>query len=195
MTAFSTRIRLGTLIGALVAIFAPLATAQAKNLAVTISGNLSGPSPGQCSNGYPNQCSGDNATACEQFIITEAPKVTGSIGKGHATSMCVTLDPGNNVNAPNNLDSKSTCSPIYGQLSTDTGAKPNCFGCDVFTNFNFAGVLCSQQGNPAVGMFQGGYGLEGSNTDNAETGWGTLTGTLNNSTGAFSLSLKGTSTP
>ena len=195
VSALFRRLLLVAFLGSVIAISSvAMAAAQAKNLSVTVSGTLSGPNPGQCSKVYANQCSGDNSTACENFFQQGSPKVTGSIGKGDATFVCITLDSGNNVNKPNDLDSNSTCSPIYGEIDTDTGAKPNCFGCDVLTTFNFAGVFCDHQGNSSVGMFEGGYGIEG-RTDSAETGWGTLSGTLNNSTGVFSIKLKGTDTP
>ena len=194
MTTLFNKGLLGILVGGLMAIsLAPIAAAQTEKLSVTVSGTLSGPSAGQCGgNGYADQCSGDNSTPCENFSPgTPTTKIKGIRNKPRASGLCITVDPGNNPNEPNNLDGTSTCSPIYGQFSAQGTGDSGCIGC--FTDFNFAGVLCHHQGNSAVGLFEGGYAIGAASTPT--TGWGTLSGTLNNSTGAFTIKLEGTGTP
>jgi hypothetical protein len=185
------RISIGLfVVGALIIAWASQAAAQ-----ISISGNitatLTGPNPNECPSGYPHQCSGFNATPCENFTMTGASKVTGNFGVGTLTSFCVTLDPGNNVNEPKDLDTKQTCTPIYGDLIASTKRK----GVPTNTSVNFAGVICHHQKTSSTDTIEAGFGIEGQDTDLTATGWGTLTGTRNNNTKAISLIIKGSLTP
>src|ERR1700722_11574212 len=157
------------------------ASAQA-NISGIITGTLTGPNMGPCATGYANQCSGKNSTACENFTAAPTPKITGTFGKGTITNFCITVDPGNNVNEPNDLDTKQTCTPIYGDLTSSTTRK----GVTTNTSVNFAGVVCHHQAKSPTSSIEGGFGIEGQDTDPAATGWGTLTGTVNKGTGAMS---------
>src|SRR5216683_109712 len=96
-----------------------------------------------------------------------------------------------NVNEPNDLDAKKTCSPVYGDLTSSTTRK----GKTTITDVNFAGVFCHHQANSPVGTLEGGFGIEGQDTDASATGWGTLTGTVNKDTQAMLLKLRGSLTP
>ena len=191
MTTLLKRLLLGTFITTVIAMaWVPIATAQTRKLSATVSGTLGAPNAGQCGTGYADQCSGDNSTPCENFVNNAPITVKGISNKPRGVGFCMTLDRGNNVNAPNNLDGTSTCSPIFGQFTAESTVTTGCIGC--FTEFNFAGTFCQPLNSSPVGTLQGGYGIGAASSP--VTGWGTLTGTLNNSTGAFTLKLKGTGT-
>jgi hypothetical protein len=191
VTTLLKRLLIGTFITTGIAMaWVPIATAQTRRLSVAVSGTLAAPSSGQCANGYANQCTGDNSTPCENFINSTPATLRGIPNKPRVVQFCMTLDRGNNVNAPNNLDGASTCSPIFGQFTAESTPATGCIGC--FTEFNFAGVFCQPLNNSSVATLEGGYGIGAASSP--VTGWGTLLGTLNNSTGAFTLKLKGTGT-
>ena len=179
------------LVATIIIAWASQARAQGRNISGNIKGTLGGANAGPCASGYANQCSNFNATPCEHFTPVGTPKITGNFGVGTITSMCITVDPGNNVNEPNDLDAKKTCSPVYGDLTSSTTRK----GKTTITDVNFAGVFCHHQANSPVGTLEGGFGIEGQDTDASATGWGTLTGTVNKDSQAMLLKLRGSLTP
>jgi hypothetical protein len=169
----------------------PQAAAQVI-IAGTITGTFSGANAGACpsiaTSDYANQC---GVGPCENFTPMGPPKVTGTFGSGTITSMCLTVDLGNNVNEPSDLNTKNTCTPIYGYLVASTVHKQ----VTTKTTVNFAGVVCHHQPASSSHMIEAGFGIEGQDTDPAATGWGTLTGTVNKGTAAFSLKINGSLTP
>jgi hypothetical protein len=168
---------------------APAAMAKTQNISGSITGTFDTGSAGPCATGYASQCASGTCFHFQPATGT-TPTGSGTIGKGTVTSMCVTVDAGNNVNAPADTDTKHTCSPIFGDLvyvTTKSGT---------VTAVNFAGVFCHHQDTSPTGTFEAGFGIDGANsTDTAATGWGTLTGTANKDTSKFSLKPKGTFTP
>jgi hypothetical protein len=125
------------------------------------------------------------------FTALGTPKITGDFGTGTITSMCITVDPGNNVNEPLDFNTKLTCTPIYADLVSSTVRKH----VTTKTTVNFAGVFCHHQSNSSTGTIEAGFGIEGQDTDPAATGWGTLTGTINKGTSAFAFKIDGSLTP
>jgi hypothetical protein len=144
-------------VAVLIATMVSQAAGATLNVAGSITGTLSGPNTGPCASGYANQCSGFNATACENFTPTGTVKIVGNFGTGTVTSMCITVDPGNNVNEPTVLTTHDTCSPIYGDLTSMTTHKGKVTNTDV----NFAGVFCHHQATSLNHMIEAGFGIEG----------------------------------
>ena len=159
-----------------------------KNISGSVTGTFDAGSAGPCPSGYANQCASGTCVHFQPASGT-TPTGSGTFGKGTVTSMCLTVDAGNNVNAPADTDTKHTCSPIFGDLvylTTKSGT---------VTAVNFAGVYCHHQPTSKTGSIEAGFGIDGANsTDTAETGWGTLTGTVDNNS-KFSLKPKGNFTP
>jgi hypothetical protein len=168
---------------------APAAIAKTQNISGTIKGTFVATIPATCASGYANHCESGN---CETFQPAggTTPTVSGSIGKGTVTSMCVTVDLGNNVNTPNDADGRHTCSPFYGDLTYERKKDSSVLA------INIAGVACHHQPTSTSHLVEGGFGIDGANsTDTAATGWGTVTGTVDKSTEAFSLKVSGNLTP
>lgn len=190
-SALVRRISIGLFVaGVFMIAWASQAAAQI-NISGKITATLTGPNAGQCAGGYADQCSHFNATSCKNFTTTGASKVAGNFGVGTLTSFCVTVDRGDNVNEPNDLDTKNTCTPIYGDLVASTTRK----GMVANTSVDFAGVFCHQQRNSSTATIEAGFGIEGQDIAPSATGWGTLTGTVDKNTEALSLTLKGSFTP
>jgi hypothetical protein len=194
----------GLLTGLLLAAVLSLVSVPPAEAQINITGNINGtfssppgnagPCPTTVFSDYANQCSGGgNGTPCVNFTPAAATttKITGNFGTGTITSMCITVDPGNNVNEPLDFNTKQTCSPIYGDLTASTVRR----GVTTNTFVNFTGVFCHHQANSPTGAIEAGFGIEGQDTDPAATGWGTLTGTVNKDTSKFALKLKGSLTP
>ncbi len=86
---------------------APAAMAKTHNISGSITGTFDAGSVGPCATGYANQCASGTCFHFQPATGT-TPTGSGTIGKGTVTSMCVTVDAGNNVNAPADTDTKHT---------------------------------------------------------------------------------------
>jgi hypothetical protein len=165
------------------------AATTTKNVSGTIKGTFVVTNPATCASGYAKQCESGN---CETFqtAVGTTPTGSGSIGKGTVTSMCITVDLGNNVNTPNDTDGKPTCSPFYGDLTYERTKDSSVVAV------NLAGVACHHQATSPSHLIEGGFGVDGANsTDTAAPGWGTVTGTVDKASAAFSLKVSGSFTP
>ena len=169
---------------ALIMTWASQASAQV-NISGTIKGTLTtGPA---CLDDYASRC---DVGPCQTFTAMGSPKVTGNLGVGTVTAMCLTFDPGNNVGEVNTGHS---CSPFFGNMTTSTTLK----GKPTVTDVNIAGVDCHHQATSSTDTVEAGFGIEGQEADPAATGWGTVTGTVakGGAPSAFSLKFKGSLTP
>jgi hypothetical protein len=178
-------------------IFAGAAMAQAaggpKNVSVQIKGPLGVPTQGACASGYAAQCFSGQ---CGKVVPSGPLKVSGTFGKGTVTSLCITLDAGNNVNGPDFADGHDTCVPLYGDMTIEISVTKKKVTTVTDTALNLAGVFCRHQDNSKLGLIEAGWGIDGADsTDAMETGWGTITGTSNKDNGKTTLSLKGSITP
>jgi hypothetical protein len=102
--------------------------------------------------------------------------------------MCVTEDPGSNTNE---AATNHSCDPFFGALTSSTTRA----GKATVTEVDIAGVVCRHQGTSITDLIEGGFGIEGQDTDPAATGWGTLIGTFDKSSHVFALKFKGSLTP
>lgn len=169
------------------------AAAQAKKVSANIKGTIGGLSSGAvCPSGYANQCT--NLSDCQEVTPAGNPTISGTFGKGTVTDLCFTQDNANNVNVPND-NGHDTCSPLYGTGTIHVSVTKRGVTTVTDTEINFAGIACHHQATSALTLINGGFGINGSSTDPAETGWGTMTGSSNNSTLAFSFKLSGSLTP
>jgi hypothetical protein len=169
------------------------AGAQEKKLSVNIKGTLAAPVAGTCASGYASQCVSGN---CVMLTPVGTPTVSGKLGKGTLTSMCITGDLGNNVNTPADTDGKATCTPFFGDLTIEVSKTKKGVTTITDTAMNLAGVACHHQSTSPKDSYEAGFGIDGANsTDTLETGWGTATGTEDKTSSAFSLKLAGSSTP
>ena len=157
------------------------ATAATINVSATIKGTLSKFAHGECTTGYADQCPSDN---CVFSTPVGTPTISGTF-KGTITGLCVTIDAGDRVT----IDEKHTCAPMFGDMVVVTN------GGTTNTAINFTGALCSPQPKSSLFEVESGFGINGANsTDPNATGWGTITGTADN-TGATLLKVKGNFTP
>ena len=178
----------GFAVAMLIMTWASQASAQV-NISGTIKGTLVlGPA---CTDDYASRC---DVGPCQSFtFMSPAPKVTGNLGVGTVTAMCITFDPGNNAGEVNPAISGRSCSPIFGNMMMSTTLK----GKPTVTDVNLAGVDCHHQATSSTDTIEAGFGIEGQEADPAATGWGTVTGTVakGGSPSAFSLKFKGSFTP
>jgi hypothetical protein len=162
----------------------------AANVSAVISGTFSGLAPDACPTGYAHQCASGQ---CANVTAVGTPTVTGTFGSGSVNDLCVTVDLGDNVNGfPPEAGGKDTCSPFFGVLTVSVTKHKTTTN----TALNIAGVFCHHQNNSPKGTIQGGFGIDGADsTDQAATGWGTITGTVQKHTSVFKLHLKGSFAP
>jgi hypothetical protein len=175
----------GLFVAALIMTWASRASAQV-NVSGTIKGSLvSSLTP--CTDDYAARCV---VGPCLTFTAVPSPKITGNLGVGTATAMCITEDPAGNVNEGS---TNHSCDPFFGALTSSTTRK----GVATVTEVDIAGVVCHHQKTSTTDTIEGGFGIEGQDTDPAATGWGTLTGTVakGGPPSAFSLKFKGSLTP
>jgi len=136
----------------------------------TIKGTLSSQSDGACDVGYSSFCpSGD--CVCDIFIGS----ISGNpIGKGPA-ELWITIDNGAA------LSSGPTCFPVFGALSISTSRDTEII--------NGVGSACNTaKGN--TDTLSGGFGI--SESAAGASAWGSLTGTVNLSTGVGVVKYSGT---
>ncbi len=154
-----------------------------KTLSATLTGTFAAPVSGACSTttgDYDAICPSAN---CRCFADSSAT-VTGSLaGKGSAI-IDVTSDDGD-ITTPTPPDG---CTPFFGVVQLTTVLKK----VSLTKTINLTGAECRHTAKGKPDSINGGFGIL--NASNAATGWGTLTGTADGTTGALKLTLKGSIT-
>jgi len=85
----------------------------------------------------------------------------------------------------------STCSPVFGTITTNTTTGRGHSSTPVTTTLNVVGAMCTPLASNNSGSLNGGYGvLNQTGGTSALTGYGTMTGTINPK-GSLILNMKG----
>jgi hypothetical protein len=163
------------------AILAPQAFAQ-KTAKVTFKGGLLNSLVGACATSVYNTICPSGACRCEVYFIdpdTKKDKATGTlIGKAPGSEIDITFDGGSDFVGTG----PGLCQPFFASAFLP-GDKDN-------QQLDFTGTECSPlKANSGQDPLSGGFGIASS--DNGHTGFGTLTGTINENTGAISLKFSG----
>lgn len=147
-------------------------SANAGHTAGVIKGRLVGISSGSCGVGYSAYCP-SGACECDEFVGTIAGN---PIGKGSA-DVLVTVDYGAEVSP----GGAPTCYPLFAVLEISTSRDHE--------TIDATGTSC----DPVSGSIEkitGGFGIDSS--DAGASGWGSLTATVNLSTGTAVMRYSGT---
>jgi hypothetical protein len=171
------------------------AAAATKKATATISGTLSAPAPGPCpGTGYESKCA---VGPCFHFTLVGNSKISGTFGSGNVSELCITQDDGASANGlvtEGGTPGNNTCEPAFGSMTLQGKSKTG----SADTQVDIVGSFCWCQvalGGTKI-AFQGGFGIVGAgSTDSSETGWGTLTGTIDHPSQKFTFKLSGSVSP
>ncbi|HZP44487.1 MAG TPA: hypothetical protein VFB15_02450 [Candidatus Binataceae bacterium] len=156
--------------------------ATAKVLSATISGTALAPTSGACTspaNGYQDQC---ESGSCICVTVNSATMTGKMAGKGTA-DLSVTVDTGDAVT---DVVSTNGCSPFFGVGTTNTTLKK----VAVVQTFDFVGTDCAASKVTKPDVLSGGFAVEPGGTPPA-SGYGSLNGTYDKTTGVVKFTLKG----
>jgi hypothetical protein len=166
----STAHRVSQMVGFLLLSMLIPSVALAGHTSGTVKGALSSQSNGACDVGYSSLCpSGDCVCDIFKGSISGTP-----IGRGQA-QLWITVDNGAE------LSSGPTCFPLFGVLGIATPRDTE--------TINVTGSACNPA-NGATDTLSGGFGINQSAAGGRA--WGTVTGTVNLSTGAGVVKYSGT---
>lgn len=131
------------------------------------------PTAGACTNSYDDLCP-IGTCECQEYTGTLSAHIHGLSGRGTA-DLFFTIDLGAATSTPDG------CAPIFGNgfLTTPLGS----------LTINIMSVLCDPTSAKAPANFSGGFGVAPGGA--ISSGFGTISGTLNVTTGALSSSFKG----
>jgi hypothetical protein len=169
--------------GLIIAALVPASAALAKPLsaALTFKGTLKNSLTGPCNTTtYDSKCP-TGSCRCEIYFVdpdTKSNKATGSlIGKAPTAEIDITYDGGSSFVG----SGPGSCQPLFASAML-TGSKDT-------QQLDFTGAFCSPLGSSPKAPLSGGFGIESST--GGHHGFGTLSGTIDQNTGAMILKFKG----
>jgi len=155
-----------------------------KTLTAKISGTFATPVTGECAGaGFATQCSPSAMCVC---ATDSTATVSGSIAGKGAADMSFTIDQGNIVPTSG---LPHFCEPLYGEALLTTTLKE----APLTETISILAVVCHVLTTAGKNTISGGFGIE-NGASNSAAGWGTVSGTFDNSSQTFALSLKGSIT-
>jgi len=167
-----------------VALLVLAAPAQAqKSVTLTFKGSLLNSLGGACATSIYNTKCPSGACACQKYVVdadTKSNKATGKlIGKATTAELDVTLDGGSDFVGTGGF---GNCRPFFATLVTTGGIDQQ--------QLDMTGTTCSPlKAKSVIDSLAGGYGI--TNSVAGHQGFGKLTGTINEDTGAIVVKFTG----